>query len=126
LDETKLIRALIRILDMADDTPGDRGGSTLDHYHYPEPHEPHPVSDGVQQRKIDACFHLVAGQTKVLPLIHGYGPDDDFNRRVKVVADSQAAGVWVNRYGYLGDPKLESIRLLLGSDPVADVREAKL
>jgi hypothetical protein len=22
---------------------------------------------------------------------------------------------WVNRYGYLGDPKLESIRMLLGA-----------
>ena len=65
LDEGKLIRALIRILDMADDTPSDRGGSTLEHYHYPEPHEPHPVGDGPQKRKIDACFHLVAGKTKV-------------------------------------------------------------
>jgi hypothetical protein len=45
------------------------------------------------------------------------------------VADSQAEGVWVNRYGYLGDPKLESIRLLLGGgggDPAADSRKAKL
>ena len=69
------------------------GGSTLEHYHYPEPHEPHPVSDGPQKRKIDACFALVAGQTKVIPLLHGYGPDDDFHRRVQVVAASQAEGV---------------------------------
>ena len=58
---------------------------------------------------------LIYCAEQVLPLIHGYGPDDDFQRRVKVVADSQAEGVWVNRYGYLGDPKLESIRMLLGS-----------
>ena len=55
------------------------------------------------------------GQTKVIPLLHGYGPDDDFHRRVRVVAESQAEGVWVNRYGYLSDRKLESIRLLLGA-----------
>ena len=73
------------------------------------------VSDGPQKRKIDACFALVQGQTKVIPLLHGYGPDDDFHRRVRVVAESQAEGVWVNRYGYLSDRKLESIRLLLGA-----------
>ena len=45
----------------------------------------------------------------VYPLVHGYGPDDDFHRRLKIVADSPAAGVWINRYGYLSDPKLASV-----------------
>ena len=52
------------------------------------------------------------------------GPDGDFHRRVKVVAESQAQGVWVNRYGYLGDPKLESIRLLLGGGAADGATEA--
>ena len=41
-----------------------------------------------------------------------------------MVAESQAQGVWVNRYGYLGDPKLESIRLLLGGDAADGATEA--
>ena len=114
LDEGLLIKAIVRVLDMADGTESDPGGETLEHYHYPEPHEPHPVADGPQLRKIDACFDLVRGVTKVIPLIHGYGPDDDFARRVAVVAQSSAEGAWLNRYGYLGDAKLESVRQLLG------------
>ena len=45
----------------------------------------------------------------VYPLVHGYGPDTDFHRRLKIVADSPAAGVWINRYGYLSDSKLASV-----------------
>ncbi|GIT30598.1 MAG: hypothetical protein Ct9H300mP1_26440 [Planctomycetaceae bacterium] len=41
--------------------------------------------------------------------MHGYGPDTDFHRRLKIVADSPAAGVWINRYGYLSDSKLASV-----------------
>ena len=37
-----------------------------------------------------------------------------FGQRI-VVADSPAAGVWINRYGYLGDPKLASIGQLFGA-----------
>ena len=43
------------------------------------------------------------------PLMHGYGPYDDFCRRLRVVADSPAHGVWINRYGYLSDDKLDAI-----------------
>jgi hypothetical protein len=41
--------------------------------------------------------------------MHGYGPHNDFVRRFKVVADSPAHGVWINRYGYLSDKKLEAV-----------------
>ena len=45
----------------------------------------------------------------VTPLMHGYGPLDDFTRRFQVVADSPADGVWINRYGYLSDEKLDAV-----------------
>ena len=37
------------------------------------------------------------------------GPLGDFCRRLQIVADSSAHGVWINRYGYLSDSKLEAI-----------------
>ena len=43
------------------------------------------------------------------PLVHGYGPPDDFARRLRLVADSRADGVWINRYGYLSDEKLQVV-----------------
>jgi hypothetical protein len=88
--------------------------------HYPEPHEPHPVSNSAQRRKIDACEALVGGRAQLLPLVHGYGPDSDFHRRLAVVATSQAQGAWINRYGYLSDAKIASIRDLLGGTAMPD------
>ena len=41
--------------------------------------------------------------------MHGYGPLHDFVRRFRVVAESPADGVWINRYGYLGDDKLNAV-----------------
>jgi len=114
LDEGRLVRALISLLDMFDGSVDDPGGETLDDYRYPEPHEPHPVSDSAQRRKIAQATAAVGQRAVVYPLVHGYGPDDDFHRRLRIVADSTAAGVWINRYGYLGDPKLQSIGELFG------------
>ena len=41
--------------------------------------------------------------------MHGYGPQEDFVRRFKLVAESDADGVWINRYGYLSDEKLSAV-----------------
>ncbi len=115
LDERLLVRALISLLDMYDGTDEDPGGESLEEYRYPEPDEPHPVSDSAQKRKIAQATAAVGEHSVVYPLVHGYGPDDDFHRRLKIVADSPATGVWINRYGYLGEPKLRSIEQLFGS-----------
>ena len=109
LDERLLVRALISLLDMFDGTVEDPGGESLVDYRYPEPDEPHPVSDSAQRRKIAQATAAVGRRSVVYPLVHGYGPDTDFHRRLKIVADSPAAGVWINRYGYLSDSKLASV-----------------
>jgi len=105
LDERRLVRALVHLFDLGDaDAPDD-----LAAYHYPEPDEPHPIADPPQRRKIAQTVADAAGRTGVHPLVHGYGPLDDFRRRLQVVADSAADGVWVNRYSYLSDDKLDAI-----------------
>ncbi|MBW3540029.1 MAG: hypothetical protein KY476_07160 [Planctomycetes bacterium] len=131
LDERLIVRSLVHLMDLADaeqresalpekgDTPlsGQEGdgplfrmpGETLADYRYPEPHEPHPIPDRPQRRKIDQVLRSVAGQAAVFPLVHGYGPVEDFTRRLRLVAESPADGVWINRYGYLSDEKLERI-----------------
>ena len=106
LDETLLVRALVNLLDLAD---GDEGGRAIDDYGYPEPDEPHPIPTSVQIRKIDQVMAAVGGKIPVNALVHGYGPPDDFKRRLQLVVDSPADGAWINRYGYLGDDKLDAI-----------------
>jgi hypothetical protein len=105
LDERLLVSALVNLLDLADE-PVD---ATIDDYGYPEPDEPHPIPDSPQQRKIEQVLSLAQQRTKIYPLVHGYGPLEDFQRRFQLVADSRADGVWINRYGYLSDEKLDAV-----------------
>jgi len=109
LDEQLLTSVLLRLMDI-DDEPA---GKSLADFGYPAPDEPHPVSDAPQRRKIDEVVEAVNSRTAVTPLVHGYGPPDDFRRRLRIVAESAATGVWLNRYGYLGDDKLDAIAELL-------------
>jgi hypothetical protein len=105
LDETLVVKALAHLFDLGDEITAQ----FLSDYGYPEPHEPHPIPDDCQARKIAQVCAEVAGRTLVTPLVHGYGPYDDFCRRFRVVAESPADGVWINRYGYLSDDKLDAV-----------------
>ena len=105
VDEPLLVRALVNLLDLDD---GD-GGRLLSDYGYPEPDEPHPIPNSPQRRKIEQVLAAVRGRAQVNALVHGYGPLDDFSRRLQLVADSPVDGVWINRYGYLSDAKLDAI-----------------
>jgi hypothetical protein len=105
LDERLLVRALVHLLDLDD----GEGGSTIADYGYPEPDEPHPIPTEAQLRKLDQVMAMTRGRAKIYALVHGYGPLDDFRRRLQLVADSPVDGVWINRYGYLSDEKLDAI-----------------
>ncbi len=106
LDESLLVRALVHLLDLAEGEPG----TSISDYGYPAPDEPHPIPDEPQKRKIGQAVSATRGNAEILPLVHGYGPLDDYGRRFKLVAESEAAGVWINRYGYLSDEKLDVTR----------------
>lgn len=105
LSSSLLARALVRWLDIAD----DGGLGAVEAYSYPPPDVPHPVGDRAQARKIRQA-QREAGDTPVYVLAHGYGPLDDFRRRLEVARDVGIHGYWVNRYAYLSDDKLEVIR----------------
>jgi len=102
LSKPLLTRVLVNWLDIAD----DEGLPGLDDYRYPAPDESHPVGAAAQRRKI-AEAQRETGTVPVYPLAHGYGPVEDFRRRLKIAAEVGAHGFWVNRYGYLSDEKLK-------------------
>jgi hypothetical protein len=45
----------------------------------------------------------------VYGLAHGYGPADDFRKRLNVAWQASRRGVWINRYGYLSDAKMKIV-----------------
>ncbi|MBW3595965.1 MAG: hypothetical protein KY475_01670 [Planctomycetes bacterium] len=104
LSEPLLTRALVRLLDIAD----DEGLRNLDAYRYPSPDQPFPVGREPQLRKIRQA-QAGAGATPVHTLVHAYGPLDDFGRRLALARQAGPHGFWVNRYGYLSDEKLDAI-----------------
>jgi hypothetical protein len=104
LSDELLGQVLVRLLDIAD----DRGLAQATDYHYSGPDEPHPAGAKAMQRKI-AQARREAGSTPVFALAHGYGPAEDFRRRLAAAWEASPAGVWVNRYGYLSDEKLRII-----------------
>ena len=105
VDEALVVKALVNLFDIDDEAMADRIGD----YGYPGNDEPHPIPDGPQARRIGQVLADAAGRGLVTPLMHGYGPIGDFARRFRIVAESEADGVWINRYGYLSDEKLEVV-----------------
>ncbi|MBL8228894.1 MAG: hypothetical protein JNL98_10470 [Bryobacterales bacterium] len=83
------------------------GSRNVTDYRYPEPNEDHPVSNAAMASKIEAARRQ--SKAPVIALAHGYGPPSDFERRLRVAWQSSAGRVWVNRYGYLSDRKLDII-----------------
>ncbi len=106
LDESILVKVLANWMEI-DNSPDT---NKLADYGYPAPDEPHRVSTDLQTQKIEQVTQETNGQCAVTPLVHGYGPPADFERRLQLVADCQVEGVWINRYGYLSDTKLAIIR----------------
>jgi hypothetical protein len=111
LSSRLLTRALVRLLDIADDEGLDR----LEDYSYPPPEVPHPVGPQAMARKIRQA-QTDAGETPVYTLAHGYGPLEDFRQRFAVGWTSSPHGSWVNRYGYLTEEKLDAIKHVASAD----------
>ncbi|MGF1477382.1 MAG: hypothetical protein ACFB6S_17705 [Geminicoccaceae bacterium] len=89
----------------------DTGDVGLERLRYPEPDEPHPVSTEAQSRKIGAARQLASIGT-VQAAAHGYGPLEDFRMRAATAWAASDKRLWINRYGYLSDPKIDVLGAL--------------
>jgi hypothetical protein len=109
LSSELLAAVLVRLMDIAEQPLGN-----VSRYSYPEPDVPHPVSPQALERKIRQA-RIAAGSVPILALAHGYGPPQDFQARLRVAWESSGGHVWINRYGYLTDEKLQLTRQTCGS-----------
>jgi hypothetical protein len=102
--EQQIVSALVAWFDTIDYGAPNR----LEIIRYPESNEPHPVGNLAQLRKIKQA-QQEAGSLPIYALAHGYGPLEDFQKRLGVARMSTEHGVWINRYGYLSNEKIKSI-----------------
>ena len=115
LSEPLLVKLLVRLMDIADDD----GLALLRDYHYPEPDEDHPVGVGAIARKIRQV-RSEAVDIPVTALAHGYGPLADVGSRLKAAWNASEGRVWMNRYCYLSDEKLDQIRAITSTEPATE------
>jgi hypothetical protein len=100
-----LPRALVDLFGVSDDPAAL---TRLQDIRYPEPHEAHGAGRAAQARMIRLAQDQ-AGSTSVAAFAHGYGPLDDFRERATTALEAAHGHLWVNRYGYLSDAKLNAI-----------------
>ncbi len=103
LDGTRLARMLVRLLG----TGGPEPGGIAD-LRYPEPDEDHPVGTEALATTISTA-RTAAGSVPVFGFAHGYGPIEDVARRMQAAWSASPDGMWVNRYGYMSDDKLDRL-----------------
>ncbi len=109
LDEGLLVHTVASLFDLLDEGQELELGSLK----YPAPDQKHPVGQDVQRHKIMQAMDAVSGRAKLYPIVHGYGPLEDFRERLRIGLRSPAPGVGINRYAFLSDAKLEAIKSLL-------------
>ena len=82
--------------------------SSPDGFSYPEPNENHPVSTQDLSDK-QAIVERESPNAPVWPIAHSYGPTEDFAKRAEAVYSVSKERLWVNRYAYLSDEKLDAL-----------------
>ncbi len=102
--EAAIVQALRLWMELTD----TNNSTKLSDWVYPEPDAPHPAGENAQTKKVLYAQNQ-AGPRPVYPVVHGYGPLDDFRRRLAIARKASKHGIWINRYAYLSNPKLSSL-----------------
>jgi hypothetical protein len=106
ISDALLARCLARWFDTRD----DGGPARVQDYAYPEPDEAHAAGAQAQARKIAQA--QAEASVPVYAFAHGYGPPDDVAARMRIAWQASGGRMWVNRYGYLSDRKLDALGAL--------------
>jgi hypothetical protein len=68
---------------------------------------PHNLTPASYTDRLENALALQPNQAPVLPLVHAYRPVDDFARQLETVRPYAMNGLWIRRFGYLCDRKLD-------------------
>ena len=104
ISETLLVEVLNRILDIGE----TEAGTNLDSYSQLADGDAFAAGRDAQLRKIERG-QARAGDVPVFALVHSGGSPDDFRERLALAYSATGNKVWINRYGFLSDAKLDAI-----------------
>jgi hypothetical protein len=76
----------------------------------PGPGESHNLTPESYTHRIENQLILRDNQAPILPLLHAYRTAEDLARLLERVRPFAGPGLWIHRYGYLSDEKLEILR----------------
>ena len=109
LAEPEVIAAVRGALDLP--SRPDEHRRRLTDYGMPLPDEPHLMTAESLRRKLSQAIAL-AGQSGVVvsAYVHSYRPAAELAVVLRAARESGTAGIWIQRYGYLSDEKLDVIR----------------
>jgi hypothetical protein len=86
-----------------------------DAFEYPAPEDNHLVSHAALSDK-QALIEAESTNAPIWPLTHAYGPIDDMVARARAVFSVSKKRLWINRYAYLTDEKLDALGAMMRSE----------
>lgn len=90
--------------------------SRIDQLRYPAPEESHPADSASIESKLNAARQEVT-TARFWALSHSYGPLEDVARRFQAALAGSNGNVYLNRYGYLSDEKLDTLGSMFAYGP---------
>ncbi len=108
-DPIRIARAVSAVLRLSAREPRRR-----EEIRYPEPDEAHPCTTEDLVEKLRTARQEISQGAGMVGIAHGYGPAEDFLRRLKATAEGAEGAVHINRFCYLSDEKIAAIAALRG------------
>ncbi len=105
LDEESILDTLVTLLEL----PDERSPRSFDKYHIPAPDEMHPALPRTWRNKLQQVVDRVDHHATCYAYAHAYRPLRQWRQMIEVVRETDVDGMWVQRYGYLSDAKLDAL-----------------
>lgn len=101
-------------------TPEGEHRLVLEEYNVPKPDEPHPIAMESLTAKLREAKAQTLPSSRLEAYIHSYRPLDEFERLLEATDAGGTDGMWIQRYGYLSDDKLDVLRMAWKQGPNVD------
>lgn len=76
----------------------------------PDPGEPHNLTPESYTHRLENAIAMSDHQAPIQPLLHAYRPPEELALLLEILRPFAGDGLWVHRYGYLSDEKLDILR----------------